>query len=209
MKPLPALRAPAGRRADPDVPAQPVLTALPELTLALLALGVGLVTTIAWRWTLSVAAALLVVALLRATRSVLERARRRRIADEWLLWGAAARPSSALLSWRACELMSPRLRRTLARSMRRIERETRGVAHLGAVPLNKRALRRQLNLVHAVNERLADRARPVSVRGILLVDRLLTEPGSPLYSRASDDVLAQALTDVLAALDPVSIAVAA
>jgi hypothetical protein len=204
MKPLPGLRG-----GDPDVPAQPLLMAVPELALALFVLAFGFVAAIHWRWTLPVASALVLVALTRAMRSALEQGRRRRIADDWLLWGATARPSSALLSWRARELMSPRLRRTLARSMRGIERETRGRAHPGAVPLNKRALRSQLNLVHTLNERLDDRARAVSVRGILLVDRLLTEPGSPLYSRAPDDVLAEALTDVLAALDPVSIAVAA
>jgi hypothetical protein len=199
----------ARRSPDSDVPAGPFASALPELCLALLALPVGFAAGIGWVWVVAVAGALAGVALLRATGAALELGRRRRAADEWLLWGATARPSSALLTWRANELGSPRLRSTLARSMRRIEREVRGRAYPGAVPLNKRALRSQIKLVHAVNERLEERDRPVSVRGILLVDRLLTEPGSPLYSRVSGEVLAKALTDALAALELAPLAAAA
>ena len=79
----------------------------------------------------------------------------------------------------------------------------------GPVPLNKRALRLHLGLLRALQERLEDSARPVSVRGMLLVDRLLTEPGSPLYSSVPDGVLAEALSEALAAIDPVPDAAAA
>lgn len=138
-----------------------------------------------------------------------ERRRRRRAADEWLLWGAVPRPSSALLSWRAAELTSQRMRSTLAHSLRRIEREVRGGTLPGAVPLNKRALRSNLDLVHTLQERLVDPAHPVSARGVLLVDRLLTEPGSPLYSPAPVESLAEALSGALAALDDIPMAAAA
>ena len=130
-----------------------------------------------------------------------ERSRRRRTADEWLLWGAVPRPSSELLSWRAGELTSPRLRSTLAHSLRRIERETRGRTVPGAVPLNKRGLRSNLHLVRALQERLGDLDRPVSARGVLIVDRLLTEPGSPLYSPVPTEALAETLSEALAAMD--------
>jgi hypothetical protein len=36
---------------------------------------------------------------------------------------------------------------------------------------------------------------------MLLVERLLTEPGSPLYSRVPDDVLAETIREALAAID--------
>jgi hypothetical protein len=69
------------------------------------------------------------------------------------------------------------------------------------VPLNTRALRSNLDLVRALHERLDDLTCPVSARGMLLVDRLLTEPGSPLYSRVPEDVLAEALGEARTALD--------
>ena len=77
------------------------------------------------------------------------------------------------------------------------------------MPLNKRAIRCHIGLVRALHERLDDQSRPVSVRGMLLIDRLLTESGSALYSRVPDDVLAQALSEALAAIDPAPTAAAA
>jgi hypothetical protein len=43
---------------------------------------------------------------------------------------------------------------------------------------------------------------------MLIVDRLITEPGSPLYSSCPGDALAEALSEALAALDPIPVAVA-
>jgi hypothetical protein len=179
-----------------------LFTALPQLGLAVGVLAVGFGASIAWPWVIAVACSLVAVALWQAIRAAVELGRRRRVADDWLLWGAAARPSSALLGWRAAELTSRRVRSALAQSLRRIGREVRGRAYPGAVPLNGRAIRPHLVLVDALSERLDDHDRPVSAKGMVLVDRLLTEPGSPLYSRVTDDVLAQALSEALAALDP-------
>ena len=67
----------------------------------------------------------------------------------------------------------------------------------------------QLGLLCALHSRLGDRDRAVSVRGILLVDRLLTQPRSPVYSSAPEEVLADALSDAIAALDPVPLEAAA
>ncbi len=194
---------------DAGLPPRPLTAALPQLSLALLVLAVGLAAAIEWPWVLAVAGFLMLVGALQAARAALELERRRRAADEWLLWGAAPRPSSALLSWRAGELTSPRLRSSLVQSLRRIEREVRGGALPGAVPLNTRAIRRHPGLLRTLRERLEDQERPVSVRGMLLVDRLLTEPGSPLFSSAPEDVLAEAIGDALAALDPAPAALAA
>ena len=71
-----------------------------------------------------------------------------------------------------------------------LEREVRGASRPGSVPLNDGGLRQQLNLVQALAERLQDRSRPVTVQGMLLADRLLTEPWSPLYSAVSGEELA-------------------
>jgi len=200
---------PVSRGRGEARPPRPALAGLPQLVLAVLVLVVGLAAMIRWPLVVATAGAIASVGLLQAARAAAELATRRRLADEWLLWGASARPSSALLDWRAAELGSPRLRSTLGHSLRRLEREVRGGTLPGAVPLNKRAIRCHLGLVRALQERLEDRTRPVSVRGMLLVERLLTEPGSPLYSSAPDDVLAEALSEALAALDPVPVATAA
>jgi hypothetical protein len=180
----------------------PLVAALPQILLAPLVLAIGLGTGVGWPWVGVIACSLVGVGLAQAVSATVELGRRRRTADEWLLWGAATRPSSALLSWRAGELTSPRLRSTLAHSLKRIEREARGGTLPGPVPLNKRALRSHLGLLRALHERLEDRGRAVSPRGMLLVDRLLTEPGSPLYSRVPDGVLAEALSEALAAVEP-------
>jgi hypothetical protein len=198
--------APASRRRDTGAPLRPLPALLPQVCLALLVVAAGFAAGIEWPWVLTIACSLVFVAMLQATRAAVELARRRRAADEWLLWGAAARPSSALLSWRADELRSRRLRSTLSHSLRRIEREVRGGTLPGSAPLNQRAIRRHIGLLHALQERLDDRTRPVSARGMLLVDRLLTEPGSPLYSAVSGHVLAKALAEALAAIDPAAAA---
>jgi hypothetical protein len=203
------LLSPARRRRDPDHPARPLTAALPQICLAPLVLAVSLAVGVGWPWLAAIACSLLAVGLVQGALAAAELGRRRRVADEWLLWGAATRPSSALLGWRAGELTSPRLRSTLAHSLKRIERETQGGTLPGPIPLNKRALRCHLGLLRALYERLEDRARPVSARGMVLVDRLLTEPGSPLYSRVPDGVVAEALSEALAAVEPVAAAAAA
>jgi hypothetical protein len=197
------------RRRDSELPAYPATAAAPDVCFAAGAVALGLGAGVAWDWTAAVAGGLLLLAASRAIRAGVERSRLRAIADEWILWGAAARPSSRLLGWRAAELLSPRLRSTLAHSLARIESETRGKILPGAVPLNKRALRRHLPLLCALQTWLADGARPVSVRGMVLVERLLTEAGSPLYAHASDDELADTLCDALTALEDAPIASAA
>ncbi|HUK45410.1 MAG TPA: hypothetical protein VLV28_08950 [Gaiellaceae bacterium] len=201
--------APVVGHRDVVSPRHPLLAALPQLALALVVVAAGLGAGIRWPWVAAVAGSLAAVGLLQSVRAAIELGRLRRLADEWLLWGATPRPSSTLLTWRARELTSPRVRLTLAHSLGGIERELRGTSLPGPVPLNRRALRRHVVHVRALRERLEDLARPVSVRGMLLADRLLTEPGSPLYSSAADDVLAEALSEVLAAIDPLPVAVAA
>jgi hypothetical protein len=188
-------------RRDAEAAARPLLVALPQVLLALLVLAVGFAAAIAWPWVVAIACSLVLVALAQAIRAAVELQRRRRAADQLLLCGAVARPSSELLTWRAGELTSPRLRSMLARSLRHIEREAKGATRPGPVPLNTRALRCHTDLVCALRERLEDQAHPVSPRGMVLVDRLLTEPGSPLHSHVPDTVLAEAMNKALAALD--------
>jgi hypothetical protein len=180
---------------------------LPQAGLALLIFVFAIWALIALAAVLAIRA--VVRALIAAARMVVESRRRRLAVDTWLLWGGAAHPSSAFFGWRSRDLTSPGLRLTLGRSLRRIEGEVRGDTLPWRVPLNDGALRRHLGLVTALETRLEDRARPVSVQGIVLVDRLLTEPRSPFSSPVSDDVLAKAMNEVLTALDPPPVATAA
>ncbi len=72
----------------------------------------------------------------------------------------------------------------------------------GALPLNRLEIRSQIGLLRALESRLADLSRPVTPRGVLLVERVLTEPGSPLYAHGQRDQLAQMLSEACAALEP-------
>ena len=176
-------------------------TALVRFGLVPVVVVVGRAAGVDWRWLIVVLLCLGLVAAVAPARFVIELGRRRRAADEWLLWGAVANRSSPLLSRRAAELTSRGKRSTLARSLQRVERGVSGETMAAPVPLNRRSIRRNLGLVRALQERLDDHGRPVDPRGILLVERLITVPRSPLYARDSDDVLAEALGEALAALD--------
>ena len=184
-------------------------TARVQLCLTAAVVVIGLAAGADWRWLITVLVCLGLVAVVEPIRIVMELGRRRHAADEWLLWGAVAHPSSPLLSWRAAELTTRRSRSTLARSMLRVERHAFGETLAAPVPLNRRSIRRNLGLVRALRERLDDHSRPVDPRGILLVERLITVPRSPLYSKAPDDILATALSEALAALDPTALTEAA
>ena len=184
-------------------------TALVHVGLAVVVVVVGLATGVEWRWLIAVLLGLGIVGVVDAIRVLMEKGRQRDAADEWLLWGAVAHPSSPLLSRRAAELTSPGRRSMLARSLRRVERDVSEETGAAPIPLNRRAIRRNVRLVRALHERLDDHSRPIDPRGVLLVERLITVPRSPLYSRDPDDVLAASLGEALAALDPTPLAEAA
>lgn len=183
-------------------PLRPLRRCLAGLTLAaLLALG-GVAAGLPLGGILVAAGAPLLVGLLAALRGWRRLAARRGVADTWLLWGAEARPAAELLAWRASELVSPRSRRVLARSLRRLGAETQRRLVPGALPLNRLELRSQIGLLRALELRLSDLSRPVCARGVLIVERLLTEPGSPLYARERSDALAEQLSEACATLEP-------
>ncbi len=94
-------------------------------------------------------------------------------------------------------------RRQLARSVSGIVRELHGPARLpGASPLNLTALRPYESSLAALAGRLEDVDRPVTVRGLRLVEQLVANGGSPLYDRAHARELPVAVETVLAALEP-------
>jgi hypothetical protein len=195
--------------AETQRPRHQISTALVQVGLAAVVVVVGRTAGVELRWLITVLIGFGLVALAGPIRALMQRGRQRDAADEWLLWGAVAHPSSPLLSRRAAELVSPRKRSMLARSLRRVERDGSKETVAAPIPLNRRAIRRNVFLVRALHERLDDHSRPIDPRGVVLVERLITVPRSPLYSRDPDDVLAEALGEALAALDPAPLAEAA
>ena len=71
----------------------------------------------------------------------------------------------------------------------------------GASPLRRPAARRSEDLLRLLSAKLAGDG-PVSARGVLLARQLLRDPGSPLFSDASEHQLPRALQRVLGALEP-------
>jgi hypothetical protein len=120
-----------------------------------------------------------------ALRRSIERARRRGAADAWIARGWEN--PAARYSWRLEELTSHRERRALCRSLRGTVRElTQRYPSVGSL-LNRRALYAHRSVLIAIADRLGDVERPVSAAGVLAVQRLVTQPDSPLYARSGPD----------------------
>jgi hypothetical protein len=113
-------------------------------------------------------------------RAWLERRRARAKADYWIRHRLAAS-----YSWRVDELTSPRERKLCARSLHGVLGELDGSRLPGAAPLRVASLRRHAALLEAIEARLLDR-RSVDARGMLMVNELLTSPGSCLFAPVDD-----------------------
>ncbi len=126
--------------------------------------------------------------LLAALRRALDRARERReiggarrAADRELL----LHPVPSLRhSWRVEELVTPKHRLELARSVRKVVRAADARLALGASPVNRAAARAESVRLLEIADRLADLERPAAARGVLLTEHLLSDAGSPLYDPA-------------------------
>jgi hypothetical protein len=124
----------------------------------------------------------------------------RRTADAELLAGTS-QPGSPLVAWRVAELTSEHNRRVLARSLHATVVDLDAGLLPGASPLNRPAARPQARLIQALADRLNDLSRPLSARGVLLVEALLTDGTGPLYARGRAGELQGALEQCLTALD--------
>jgi hypothetical protein len=94
-------------------------------------------------------------------------------------------------------------RRQLARSIAGIVHELHGPVRLpGASPLNLADLQPYEGELTALAQRLADRDRPVSARGLRLVDEFVSNGGSPLYDHSRAHEVPRAIHTVIAALEP-------
>ena len=138
--------------------------------------------------------------VVRAERARADLARVRRTADRLILADAHAAEGSDIVRWRTLELVSPASRQGLAREVEQALRRADPARLPSASPLRRGIARRHRELLSRLEERMLD-GRPVTARGILLVRRLLREPGSPLYDEHAVE-LSRALTTVLAELEP-------
>lgn len=139
-----------------------------------------------------------VLAPVRRMRARRELVAARRAADAELLGTALPSPR---LAWRTNELCSDEHRRALAESLVQVVKASEPRYLPSASPLNRVAARDQMARLLQVAAILADTQHPVPPRGVLLVERLLTGPRSPLYLHREPKDLRVALTDALQALE--------
>ena len=106
------------------------------------------------------------------------------------------------LAWRVEELVATKNRLDLAHSVRTLVREASPRYLAAASPVNRIAVRAETEPLLAIADRLADLDRPVSARGVVVVQRLLIDSAGPLYDRERVDELPPHLDSALAALEP-------
>jgi len=127
---------------------------------------------------------------------------RREKADGWLSTRCGEQPDDAMLLARIGELSSPRLRKTLARSFRRVARDVHSFGRpTTPAQHNRRILRPHAEQIQRLAERLDDRTRPVGPRGMAMAYRLVTMGGGPLYNSRRAQELPAHLNATLGALD--------
>lgn len=116
---------------------------------------------------------------------------------------AGASPSdSPELARRAEQLCSARNRRALARGLERVidAAEERPHPYSSAVPLRRAAILDAREGMLELAAELRDTNQDVNVRGIALVERMLTDGGSPLYMQNDEESLGGAISHARAAL---------
>ncbi len=108
---------------------------------------------------------------------------------------------SLRLSWRAAELVIPKRRLDLAHQLRRLVHDADPRLLPGAQTFDRLAVRAEAERFVALADRLADLERPVAPRGVLLLERLLDDPWSPLHDRDRAEQLRESLDEAAKALE--------
>jgi hypothetical protein len=179
---------------------RPGRAALPLLGLALLALAFEADPQLRLAG-LAAAACFAVAGGVRATRARGELHAVRRAADRVILADAHAAEGSDIVRWRTLELVAPAPREEIAREIAQTLRRLDPARLPSASPLRRGIARRHEELLRRLEQRMLD-GRPVTARGVLLLQRLLREPGSPLYDGVNERELSRTLATVLAELQP-------
>jgi hypothetical protein len=131
-----------------------------------------------------------------AQRRELRRARR--AADAELL---RLSPTPPRLAWRSAELTAGVRRLELGRELRRVVSAADARYLPGASPVDRPRVRAASDALLALADRLAELSRPVSPRGMLLLERLLNDADGPLYEGRATTTIAAALEEIAANLD--------
>jgi len=181
-----------------DLP-RPGRAALPLVALALVALALEAAPDLRLAG-VAAAGCFVLAAVVRAGRARAELRMVRRSADRLILADANAAEGSDIVRWRTLELVAPESREGLARELERTLRASDPARLPSASPLRRGVARRHQELLQRVEERMLD-GRPVTARGVLLLRRLLREPGSPLYDEYGGDPR-RAIASVLMELEP-------
>jgi hypothetical protein len=116
---------------------------------------------------------------------------------------AGASPAdSPELARRAEQLCSDRNRRVVARGLERVieAAEEQPHPHSSAVPLRRAEILSERDALLGLAAELRDTSQEVNVGGVALVERLLTDGGSPLYTASADETLDGAIRQARAAL---------
>lgn len=184
------------RRAN--VPS-PLLSAAPLIALAAVALLLDAAPGMPWEVGVCVAALFAGAAAIRIGQQWVTVRRLRALADRIIVRGEARPVVSALVSWRTLELTSRRHRHVIASEAARLARELDAATLPGAVPLNRAAVRPYRKELETISATL-DSSAPVSARGVLLAEELLSSPSSPLFDREAANTLEPRLRRVLFAL---------
>jgi hypothetical protein len=146
------------------------------------------------------AACFALAAVVRAERARAELRAIRRATDRLILASTRGVEGSEVVRWRTRELVALRTREALAREVEQTLRKSDPARLPSSSPLRRGVARRNRDQLRGLEERMLD-GRPVTARGVLLLRRLLQEPGSPLYDDHAGD-LSRALGRVLVELEP-------
>jgi hypothetical protein len=178
---------------------RPGRAAVPLVALALVALALEAAPELRLAGA-AAAACFALAAAVRAERARAELRAVRRTADRLILVDAHSAEGSDIVRWRMLELVAPDSRRRLGQELERTLRRSDPGRLPSASPLRRGLARRHRELLQRLEERMLD-DRPVTARGVLLLGRLLREPGSPLYDEHAGD-LSRAISTVLLELEP-------
>jgi hypothetical protein len=122
----------------------------------------------------------------------------RHTADEQLV---ASRLPSPRLAWRVAELTSDDRRIELGRSLTGAVHGADERLLPSATPLDRSAIRESRAQLLELASRLFDLDRPVTPRGMLLIDRFLCDGSGPLYGHGEPRRLRLEIAKLHAALD--------
>jgi hypothetical protein len=105
------------------------------------------------------------------------------------------------LAWRAAELVADDHRTDLARSLTDVVHAADERLLPAASPIARAAVRGCRPQLLAIAARLFEVSKPVPPRGVILVERLLTNGSGPLYGRGDPERLLVAAAGIVAVLD--------